>query len=130
MLHQSFINLIHSSSLTRIGFNCFNLSGSFDLVILGLGDDGHTASLFPYKDNNDSDDLVIYSYGKGIKRISLTPKVLSNSKKVVFLVSGSSKRMALKRLIESNESVERTPAKLIKPNSQILVFSDLEASNS
>jgi len=102
----------------------------FDLTLLGLGDDGHTASLFPYKENNDSDDLVIYSYGKGIKRISLTPKVLSSSKKIVFLVSGSSKQIALKRLIEINESVERTPAKLIKPNSQILVFSDLEASSS
>ena len=101
---------------------------SFDLTLLGLGDDGHTASLFPYESNNNVDDLVIYSFGKGIKRISLTPKILSLSKKVIFLVCGFSKQIALKRLIDKIESSERTPAKLIKPDSQILIFSDFEAS--
>ena len=101
---------------------------SFDLTLLGLGDDGHTASLFPFESNNNADELVIFSFGKGIKRISLTPKILSLSKKVIFLVVGVSKQTALKRLIDEMESSERTPAKLIKPDSQIIIFSDLEAS--
>ncbi len=101
---------------------------SFDLTLLGLGDDGHTASLFPFESNNNADELVIFSFGKGIKRISLTPKILSLSKKVIFLVVGVSKQTALKRLIDKMESSERTPAKLIKPDSQIIIFSDLEAS--
>ena len=101
---------------------------SFDLTLLGLGDDGHTASLFPYQSKNNVNELAIFSFGKGIKRISLTPKILSLSKKVIFLVCGASKQTALKRLIDIMESSERTPAKLIKPDSQILIFSDLEAS--
>ena len=114
--------------IKELNKKCQGNPPSFDLTLLGLGDDGHTASLFPYESSNLSDDYVIYSFGKGLKRISLTPKILSLSNKVIFLVCGSSKQLALKRLLDSKESFERTPAKLIKPNSQILVFSDLEAS--
>ena len=100
----------------------------FDLTLLGLGDDGHTASLFPYKDFNN-DDLIITSFGKDLKRISLTPKIISASSEIAFLVIGRSKNLALKRLIDKNESPKRTPAKLVKSNSKILIFCDSDASN-
>ena len=100
----------------------------FDLTLLGLGDDGHTASLFPYE-NINNDDLIITSFGKGLKRISLTPKIISASSEIAFLVSGASKNLALKRLIDRNESSRRTPAKLINSNSKILIFCDSDASN-
>ena len=99
----------------------------FDFTLLGLGNDGHTASLFPHK-NNNTDEFVITSFGNGLKRFSFTPKVLSASRKIAFVVSGSSKQIALKRLFSNSESSDRTPAKLIKSKSKILVFSDLEAS--
>jgi len=99
----------------------------FDFTLLGLGNDGHTASLFPNK-NNKTDEFVMTSFGNGLKRISFTPKVLSASRKIAFVVSGASKQIALKRLISNSESSDRTPAKLIKSKSKILVFTDLEAS--
>jgi 6-phosphogluconolactonase len=99
----------------------------FDLTLLGLGDDGHTASLFPYQDNN-VDDFVVFNQGKGLKRISLTPKVISASSKIVFLVSGESKQIALKRLLDEKEPNDRTPSKLIKSSSQISIFCDQESA--
>ncbi len=101
----------------------------FDLIVLGLGDDGHTASLFPGTDSlNVRDSLATVSTGKGNERITLTASVLSSASKVIFLVSGESKQMALKRLLDPNESYERTPAKLVNPDSEILILVDQAAA--
>ena len=101
----------------------------FDLILLGLGEDGHTASLFPYSDSlNVIDKSTTVGRGKGQERITLTFPVLSAAKKVIFLVSGSSKKVALKRLIDPSEPKDRTPAKLISPSSEILVLADKDAA--
>ena len=100
----------------------------FDMILLGLGDDGHTASLFPGSEALfERDDLIAVGEGKGHKRITFTSTLLSSAKEVVFLISGASKQIALKRLLDQNESWERTPAKLVKPNSEIIVLTDKEA---
>ncbi len=108
-----------------------NLDGDppkFDLILLGLGDDGHTASLFPGSDSLfERDSLITVGEGKGCKRITFTSKLLSSADKVVFLVSGATKQTALRRLLDHSESWERTPAKLVAPNSEIIVLVDKDA---
>jgi len=108
-----------------------NLDGDppkFDLILLGLGDDGHTASLFPGSDALfERDSLITVGEGKGHKRITFTSKLLSSADNVVFLISGSAKQTALKRLLDQSESWERTPAKLVSPNSEIIVLADKAA---
>ncbi len=116
-----------SSLLEKI---CLGQPPVLDLILLGLGDDGHTASLFP-----DSDALTVkeswacVSNAKGHDRITLTPPVLCAARKVVFLVSGSSKQIALKRLIDPSESSDRTPARLVQPDTEVLILADEAASS-
>ncbi len=101
----------------------------FDLILLGLGDDGHTASLFPYTAAAAQRDRpVTVGIGKGLERISLTAPVLSAARQVVFLVSGAGKQQALGRLLDPLEPAERTPARLVQPQSPVLILADQAAA--
>lgn len=69
----------------------------FDMVLLGMGEDGHTASLFPGHSHPDSDNVVtVFNSPKPPpERISLSAGALSNSRRVVFIVTGASKQTAV-----------------------------------
>jgi 6-phosphogluconolactonase len=96
-----------------------------DLVLLGLGDDGHTASLFPgTAASRETVRTVTVGDGKGLARITLTAPVLSAARQVIFLVSGEGKRQALSRLLDPSEPPERTPARLVQPATPALVLAD------
>ena len=112
-----------------IANSCSGEPPIFDMMVLGLGDDGHTASLFPGTEAPEvRDRWTTIGRGKGLERITLTAPVLSASRTVMFLVSGANKRDALRRLLDPAESSERTPAKLARPQAEVLVLTDEEAS--
>lgn len=93
-------------------------SPRFDLVILGLGDNAHTASLFPdtpVLDEEKSWAAAVQPKGVAIERITLTAPVLNQAASIVFLVSGASKAEALRNVLEGKHDPHRLPAQLIKP---------------
>ena len=101
----------------------------FDVMLLGLGDYGHTASLFPGTEAPGvTDHWATVGRGKGLDRITLTAPVLSAARQVIFLVSGANKQEALRRLLDSTESSERTPARLVQPASDVLIIADQDAT--
>ena len=104
----------------------------FDLLILGMGDDGHTASIFPHEiDLWDSEEhcVVATHPDSGQKRVSINGKVINTSKEVAFLVTGASKAEKVEAVIEKTEGSDAYPASLVNPISGNLVwFLDEEAA--
>ena len=98
----------------------------FDIVILGMGDDGHTASIFPHEIelwNNENNCVTATHPESGQIRVSLTGKVINAAKNVVFLVTGSNKADKVKEIIEQPEVAEKKyPAALVQPDSDNLYW--------
>ena len=98
---------------------------SFDLVMLGLGEDGHTASIFPDSIEliNDKSICAVSQHPALCqKRITLTGTVINNAKKVIFLVTGEKKSEMVKNILNKNEGFEKLPASHINPSEGELIW--------
>jgi 6-phosphogluconolactonase len=104
----------------------------FDLVLLGMGLDGHTASLFPGTEVlHEEMQLVAAPWVEKFKtyRITLTPLVLNNTACIVFLISGEEKAETLRVVLQGEYQPERFPAQLIRPtNGRFLWLLDQAAA--
>lgn len=90
----------------------------FDLILLGLGTNGHTASLFPHQPGlHEKSKLVIGEYIEEVKmsRITMTVPLLNAAKDVLFVSLGTDKASVLKDVITGAYDPERLPAQLVQP---------------
>ena len=98
---------------------------AFDLILLGLGSDGHTASLFPHTQAiRENARWVVRNHVPTLKtdRVTLTAPILNRGATVLFLVAGAEKAPALLAVLEGPTDPERLPAQLIQPTSGRLMW--------
>jgi 6-phosphogluconolactonase len=97
----------------------------FDLVLLGLGPDGHTASLFPGS-NPDKDDSAwvraVYAESQAMWRITITPLLINSARTVVFAVEGAGKAQILQTVLEGPRDPVKYPAQIVNPKSGRLTW--------
>jgi len=103
----------------------FEDTPQFDLMLLGLGSDGHTASIFPDRTELFSSTRlfeVAVKPGTVEKRITSTGRLINNSSKIFFIVTGKEKAKIVSEIVEKKTGSERYPASRVDPESGHLVW--------
>ena len=123
---ERYARVIKSTLTSRLGFPVF------DVIFLGLGEDGHIASIFPGDEkviNSEKICEVTLHPVSGQKRITLTLPVINNAQKVIFMVSGAGKAKIVAEIL-NNQGSRNYPAGMVHPYSgKLYWFLDLESSS-
>jgi 6-phosphogluconolactonase len=105
----------------------------FDLVLLGLGDNSHTASLFPHTNilhDNTASVKAVFLDDQKVYRISFTAPLINLAHHIAFLVYGGAKAIAVNHVIEGKKDIENFPAQLIRPiEGKLQWFMDASAAS-
>ncbi len=125
--------VIAAEEYEKILHDYFDYSdNSFDLVLLGMGKDGHTLSLFPgFKVTSEQQNWVnaVYLDDQKMHRITLMPSIVNRSSKIVFLVTDDEKAETLQQVLKGPFDPVKFPAQLINPvNGELHWFADENAA--
>jgi 6-phosphogluconolactonase len=103
---------------------------SFDLIILGMGEDGHTASIFPHQmellNSTNTCEIAQHPVSKQ-KRITLTGRIINNAEIVALLITGENKSEKIATIFTNSENAALYPASHIKPSGTLCWFLDKSA---
>jgi len=102
----------------------------FDIILLGMGDDGHTASLFPHTNAlKECDRLITVGNKEDNQRLTFTVPLINHAQWVIFLVSGKNKQEALKAVFDQESDSDQYPSKKIQPQGELIWFIDEDANS-
>ena len=101
---------------------------TFDIILLGMGDDGHTASLFPHTPVlNEMTKAIAVGNKDGQPRITFTVPLLNQARCVLFLVAGANKQAALEQVFAAQGDAMTYPSRLINPQGELWWLLDRNA---
>ncbi len=104
----------------------------FDLILLGLGGNAHTASLFPFTsvlEESSATIKAVFLKEQNSYRITMTAPMINQSKHTLFLVYGKEKAEAVKHVLDDERNVQKYPAQLINPvDGELQWFLDEQAA--
>lgn len=116
---QRYINLLRKELPAKNSFPVF------DLILLGMGDDGHTASIFPGNtelfDSEKAVEVTTHPVS-GQKRITLSGSTINSANRVLFLITGKSKADILRQIINNEETASKYPASYVQGKSGVVQF--------
>jgi 6-phosphogluconolactonase len=104
----------------------------FDLVLLGLGDNSHTASLFPHTPILHDDTISVkevWLEDQQVYRISISAPMINAAKHIAFLVYGEGKAIAVHHVLEDARDIDEYPAQLIRKDVDVQWFLDTAAAS-
>lgn len=104
-----------------------------DIVLLGLGTDGHTASLFPGVNHNSEEGALsaaVIDEQRNLKRVTLLPNLLFSAGRIIMIVSGDAKADIVRRVLEEQDSTQDLPAKqVLEAPGKVTLFLDSAAAS-
>jgi 6-phosphogluconolactonase len=120
------------SEIVKNNVRIVNGIPQFDLIMLGLGEDGHTASIFPNQTHLFDSDMIFEAtqnpYNKQY-RVTATGKIINHAAMVVFLVTGSAKAEMVESIINKKQEAINLPASMVKPlSNKVSWFLDKNAA--
>ncbi|GAB3537743.1 6-phosphogluconolactonase [Pontibacter brevis] len=108
-------------------------SPRFDLILLGMGHDGHTASLFPGTEVLHETSRWVQAYylePQSMYRVTLTAPLINQARTICFLTFGSNKAPALYEVLEGERNIEKYPSQLIQPEQGEVIWMVDESASS